>query len=303
MLGEIKNQIHPLSLVPIMAEKPWGSRQSSIFYPSDSQANWGEIFLAIRDFGLTSRVAHGPLADKPIHQISQNWGREFIDPPSPAGWPIPWTIWLERTGDKPGPVRAKSGPEFWRVLAADPDSWIGAGASPAEADWPQRLRRRLVEPGESFIFPAGLPQAQGPGITAIKVGLVKTGLKTLYDWKRRPDAWDYEPAPGFEVEITDSPLIALKEPPHEEGLALLGQGPGLEASVLTTSFHSFKGGRFSIVCPIKGQGRLNSTGAFPTLRLRPGAATIVPFGLGPYSIVSNTSLAALIFTVPKAEQG
>jgi hypothetical protein len=299
MLGDIKNQIYPLSLAPILAERPWGVKQRSIFFPDDQKANWGEIFLAIRDFGLTSRVTSGPLTGKPIHQIGQIWGREFLDPPGPAGWPLPFTVWLERTGEKPGPIRAKSGLEFWRILAAEPDSWIGAGEDPQEPAWPLRLKRRLVEPGDNFILPAGLPQAQGPGITAIKAGLAKIGDKTLSDWERQPDAWDYQSTPGFEIELSSEPLIYSRPPREAEGLTLLGQGPGIEANLLVTAFATFKGGRFSIVCPLKGQGRLNSSGAFPNLRLRPGAAAVIPMGLGPYSIVSNSSLSALVLTVPQ----
>ncbi|MDR2140899.1 MAG: hypothetical protein LBR11_03790 [Deltaproteobacteria bacterium] len=296
MLGELKNQIHPLSLSPIMAEKPWGPRQPSKFYPADAQAAWGEIFLAIRDFGLTSRVASGPLADQPIHKIAQNWGRELIEPPGSAGWPIPLTVWLERTGDQPGPVRVKSGPEFWRILEATPESWIGAGEDPNQSDWPQRLQLSLAEPGDNLIFPAGLPQAQGPGLTVIKAGLSGISLETLYDWGRRPDIWDYQNAPGVQVRRSNEPLLALGPDQGTEGLTTLGQMAGLEISLLRSTFQTLKGGRFAIICPISGQGRLNSSGVFPTNRLRLGGATLVPSGLGPYSIVSNSSLTALIFT-------
>ncbi|MDR1872445.1 MAG: hypothetical protein LBS60_11105 [Deltaproteobacteria bacterium] len=295
MLGELKSQIYPLSLTPILAEKPWGARRISIYHDPGSKAAWGEIFLAIKDFGLTSRVASGPLVGQGVHQVGRNWGAEFMDPPRPTGSPLPWTIWLERTGDKPGPVRVKTGPEFWYVLEAEPSSWIGAGLDPKQSQWPQRLARRVAEPSDAFIFPAGSPQAQGPGLTIIKAGLAKIDLATLYDWERQPDVWDYQPTPGLVIDLTTEPLTVLEPPDPTSELAVLGQLKGLEVKLLRSTFQSFKGGQFAIICPIKGQGRINSSGATPTLRLRPGGATIIPAGLGPHSIVSNSSLTALIF--------
>ncbi|MDR0548196.1 MAG: hypothetical protein LBI10_02105 [Deltaproteobacteria bacterium] len=298
MLGDIKNDIYPLPLTPILAEKPWGQKQASPFFSEPIEANWGEVFLAIRDFGLTSRVANGPLADKPIHQIGQTWGRELIDPPGSANWPLPLTVWLERTGDKPGPIRVKSGPEFWRVLWAEPDSWIGAGENPDFAAWPQRLRRIVVDADDTFIVPGGLAQAQGPGLTIFKVSLSKINVETLYDWERPPDVWDYQSG-GQPIPRDGEPLIVLRPPLSSEGLNLLAQLPSFEASLLEGAFQSFNGGRFAILCPIKGRGRLNSSGAFSSQRLTPGKAILIPAGLGPYSIVSPNALTAVILTIPK----
>ncbi|MDR1084191.1 MAG: hypothetical protein LBP22_04860 [Deltaproteobacteria bacterium] len=298
MLGELKNQIYPLSLTPIMSERPWGQRKPSAYYESDSQANWGEIFLAVRDYGLTSRIATGPLSGQPIHKIGQTWGRELADPPGAVGWPIPFTVWLERTGDGPSPVRVKSGPEFWLVLESDPDSWLGAGLEANQNSWPQKLSRRLTEPGEVLIMPAGLPHAQGPAMTVLKACPVKIGLETLYNWDRRPDAWDYQSPPGYQVPQTSEPPVFFNPLSKTDGYNLLAQGPGITVHLLNTTFQAFKGGRFSIICPIKGQGRLNSSGAFPTIRLRPGGATLIPSGLGPHSIVSNSSLSAVMFSGP-----
>ncbi|MDR1395565.1 MAG: hypothetical protein LBK52_05300, partial [Deltaproteobacteria bacterium] len=202
MLAELKNQIYPLGLVPMVSETPWGRRQSSVFAENNSQALWGEIFLAIRDFGLTSKIANGPLAGQPIHRVGQEWERALVNPPGEAGWPLPFTVWLERTGDQPGPVRVKSGPEFWYVLEGDHDSWLGAGLDPAQTQWPQKLKRFLAEPGEACLCPAGVPQAQGPGLTIFKAGLSKIGLETLWNWERRPDAWDYQSAPGYKVPLS-----------------------------------------------------------------------------------------------------
>ncbi|MDR1607198.1 MAG: hypothetical protein LBT38_02150 [Deltaproteobacteria bacterium] len=299
MLGELKNQIHPLPLSPIVAAKPWGRSQPSLFYEPDSSTSWGEVFLAIKDFGLISRIANGPLSGKGIHQIGQLWGRELIDPPGQTNWPLPLTIWLERTGDKPGPVRVKTGPEYWRVLSAEPDSWIGAGVDPNQSSWPQKLSRFSSEPGDSHIIPAGLPQALGPGLTVIKAGLVKIGLETLYNWERPQDIWDYQSAPDYKVPITNEPLINLDPPPTEDGFLLVGKTSGFEVRQLKTKFQSFDGGKFSIICPLSGQGRLNSSGPYPNLRLRPGSATIIPSGLGPHSIVSNSSITALCFSSTK----
>ncbi|MDR1576939.1 MAG: hypothetical protein LBT86_01740 [Deltaproteobacteria bacterium] len=299
MLGELKTQIYPLTLTAIMAEKIWGRRQASPFYEADPQAVWGEIFLAIKDFGLTSLVANGPLSGKPIHQIGQAWGQELINPPGTIKWPLPLTVWLERTGDKPGPIRVKSGPEFWRVLTTGPESWIGAGEDPNQPTWPQRLRRRLVDPGENYLFPAGLPQSMGPGLTVLKAGLSKIGLETLYDWERRQDIWDYQSDPGYQIPINDEPLAILEPSPSGEGLYPLLQGPKFEVHQLTTTFQNFSGGRFSIICPISGQGRLISSGLYPNLRLRLGSATLIPAGLGSHTIISNSCLTALLFTPSK----
>jgi hypothetical protein len=212
-----------------------------------------------------------------------------------TGWPIPFTVWLERTGDAPGPVRVKSGEEFWFILEAAPDSWLGAGTEPGQDHWPQKLKRHQVDPEEAFIIPAGLPQAQGPNLTVLKAGLIKIGLETLYNWDRKPDAWDYQSAPGYQVPLSQEP-IQIYEPLNPQGLTLIAQTPSLTSRHLCTTFQSFKGGHFYIICPIKGQGRLNSSGAFPTIRLRPGSATIIPAGLGPHSIVSNSSLTAILFS-------
>jgi hypothetical protein len=60
---------------------------------------------------------------------------------------------------------------------------------------------------------------------------------------------------------------------------------------------SVKGGRFGIICPIKGQGRINAGGPAPALKIRPGRAVLISAG-GPFSIVSRSSLSALILSVP-----
>jgi hypothetical protein len=41
---------------------------------------------------------------KPFHRAGQEWERALVHPPGEAGWLLPFTVWLERTGDQPGPV-------------------------------------------------------------------------------------------------------------------------------------------------------------------------------------------------------
>jgi mannose-6-phosphate isomerase class I len=188
-------------------------------------------------------------------------------------------------------VRALSGEELWCVLEAGVESWVAAGATP-DGPWPKRLKRSPVEAGDRFLMPPGLVRCQGPNLTVLKILPTGSMVQTLFDWDRPNDPWDYT-APPKPVEIADGGIRQLK-PVCEGRNRVLHRSPLYDVTLVNTSFSTAKGDRLSIICPIKGRARVQSTGgAQENLRLHPGQAVVIPAGLHRWSVESGTLVSYL----------
>ncbi|MDR1657483.1 MAG: hypothetical protein LBT47_08010 [Deltaproteobacteria bacterium] len=292
----IAAKLTPLALEPIVAEKPWGALAHTSFNaPSDAEnLRWGEIWLACEDFGLSSKVASGANRGHILAWFKINWGLGLVGHrPNPNLPTLPVSLRLERTGSEPGPVRVLSDDELWYVLEAGTESWVGAGSTSSEAPWPKRLKKNPVEPGDRFIMPPGLVNSLGPHMTVLKVLPTGSLVGTLYNWERPADLWDFTPPPK-EIPLVNTEPAPLK-PLCEGRDRILYQGPIYDLTLVKTSFTSAKGEGLSIICPIKGRGRVQVSGSKESLRLHPGQAVLLPAGLSRYSIDSGTLISYLHF--------
>ncbi|MDR2442686.1 MAG: hypothetical protein LBE31_04105 [Deltaproteobacteria bacterium] len=289
-------KLAPLPLAPIVAEKTWGTiAHTSFNTPSQAEnQKWGEIWLACEDFGLNTVVASGPYQGHIMGWFKANWGIGLTghrqNPNAPS---LSISLRLERTGAEPGPVRVLSNDELWYVLEAGTQSYVAAGTTSSEGSWPERLKKNSVEPGDRFLMPPGLVRAQGPNMTVLKVLPTGSLVATLYDWDRPPDLWDFTPPPR-DIPIRGTAPVALKTV-CEGRDRVLYQGPLYDLTLVNTSFSSGKGEKLSIICPIKGRGRVLSSGSNENYRLHPGQAVVLPAGLSRYSVESGTLISYLLF--------
>jgi mannose-6-phosphate isomerase class I len=295
-ISEKITEIAPLALEPLVTERSWGATGHSSFNgPAKAQGlKWGEIWLATEDFGLSSKVSSGPFEGNHLKFFRERWGAGFTGQISTEiKRVLNFSLRIERTGAEPGPVRVFSGEEFWYVLEAGLDSWLGLGTTSDEGPWPSRLNKVSVESGDRFLLPKGFVRAQGPNLTILKALVADSIVQTLYDWDRKPDVWGFTPPP-IDIDIENSALLPLKTI-CEGRNRLFYQGPFYSVKLINTDFVSDKGKKFSILCPVKGRGRIQVSGHPDNIRLNPGQAVVLPAGLGRYSIQSGTIISYLLF--------
>ncbi|MDR2366526.1 MAG: hypothetical protein LBF58_00180 [Deltaproteobacteria bacterium] len=297
--GAIITDVAPLPLAPIVTDKPWGSACHSAYnVPSKAEGlHWGVIWLATEDFGLVSKIASGPQAGQTLAQVKARWGPALTGPVDPAEGKkkqaLGASFRLERTGEEPGPVRALGADEFWYVMEAGPDSWLGAVTSPGEGPWPKRLKKIPLESGDRFLMPQGLAHCQGPSATVLKALPSNSFVDTVYDWDRAPDPWDFSPPPRpVPVVHTDLPYLYTVCSGRDR---ILYQGPRYTVTLVNTDFFTASGERMSLVCPVRGRGNVETSGVKETVRLHPGQATLIPAGIVRYSIKSSTIISYLWF--------
>ena len=289
----LQAKLTPVALAPIAIERPWGAKaHASWNFPAKADAlKWGEIWLACEDFGLETKIASGPHADKNLAWLKANWGLALTGHrPKESGPALTVSLRIERTGSEPGPARVMDGEELWYALEAGAESWIGS-SGPGEL--PKSLARTPMEPGDGFIVPPGLVRCQGPKLTVLKVLPTGSLVKTVHDWNRLPDPWGFSPPPK-DVEIREGAIQPLK-PVTERRDRLLHQGGLYEVALVKTGFATGRGDRLSLICPIKGRGRVQSAGNQETLRLNPGQCVLVPAAQSRWSVESGTLVAYLHF--------
>jgi mannose-6-phosphate isomerase-like protein (cupin superfamily) len=297
--GALTTNITPLPLAPIVATKDWGTVcHTSFNVPSKAEGLcWGEIWLASEDFGLVNKVASGPCSGFSLTSVKAHWGevltgqKDLKEAKNKNSLNVSFRI--ERTGDKPGPVRVLSGDEFWYVLEAGADSWRGADTSSEEGTWTQRLKKTTLEPGDRFLIPQGLVHCQGPSATILKVLPSHSMVQTIYDWERPPDPWDFiQPTKPLPIVHTDLPYLHTICSGRDR---ILYQGSQYTATLVNTNFFSATGEKMSLICPVKGRGSIETSGVKETVRLHPGQSVIIPAGIGRYSIKSSTIISYLLF--------
>ena len=289
----IQAKLAPVALAPIAIERPWGAvaRASWNFAAKADALKWGEIWLACEDFGLETKVASGPYEGRVPAWLKANWGLALTGHRADADAPaLTVSVRIERTGNEPGPARIMDGEEFWYVLEAGAESWVGScGPGPL----PKSLVKTPVELGDGFAAPAGLVRCQGPKLTILKVLPTGSLIQTVHDWNRPPDLWGFTPPPK-KLEAKDGELQPIK-PVAARRDGVLHQGDLYEAALVKTSFTTGKGDGLSLICPVKGRGRVQSAGSKETLRLNPGQCVLVPAAQSRWSVESGTLVAYIHF--------
>lgn len=289
----VQAQLHPVALEPIPAERPWGvEAHASWNFPSKADSvKWGEIWLAAEDFGLATKVASGPHKGRDPAWLLAKWGRGLVGYRERLEGPaLTASIRIERTGAAPGPVRAMDKEELWYVLEAGAESFL---AFSGDGQWPKCQKRLACESGDSLAIPAGLAACQGPRLTILKALPAGAMVQTIYNWDRPPDLWDFT-APPREVPLLGGEPRPLS-PVAERRERLIHQNDLYELKLVKTAFATGRGDGLSIICPVKGRGRLQSAGNPENLRLHPGQAYLVPAAQSRWSIESGTLVAYLHF--------
>jgi mannose-6-phosphate isomerase class I len=180
-------------------------------------------------------------------------------------------------------------------LEAGPENWSAAGTVDAKGDWPERLRRIVLDPGDRCLMPKGLVRAQGPSMTVLKVLPLGAKLLTVHDWGRRPDPFDFAPPAGG-IAPTNA-AVTPRFPENGGHDRILLRAPDFVISAFNADFRTSAGGVLTVLCPIKGSGRIMTSGVKESVRLRPGQAVIIPAGIGRYSLQSGTTISCLAFSL------
>jgi hypothetical protein len=279
-------------LVPTAVAKAWGSQARSAFdEPSQAEGvNWGEIWLASERLGVATLGESSSQGRQPLGWFRGQWGQALTGSKAPEFGPVlNFSVRLERTGGSPGPVRLASEDEFWHVAEAGPQAWFAAGLRQSAGSWNERLRKVSVEPADSFLMPKGVVMVQGPFMTVLKVLPLGAELQTLHDWGRRPDPFDFPP-PAAPIPQSDA-TVAARRHEAQARVNALHRHPNFTVTLFRTNSRTSAGEPLTVLCPVKGRGRLTASGSRESASLRPGQAVLLPAGLGPRAIESGTAIS------------
>lgn len=200
----------PIRFHPLLQPRPWGGRAlERLFHkPLPPQTPIGESWELVSLPGAESLVRDGPLADRSVSSLIDDWGGALLGGAALADGRFPLlikfldarehlSVQVHPKPDSDDPHGWKPGikHEAWYVLHAEPDAqlFIGfeAGVSPAQvaaaANTPRiatLLRKWPARRGDCFYLPSGTPHALGAGIVVAEVQTPSDVTYRLYDWER-----------------------------------------------------------------------------------------------------------------------
>lgn len=308
----------PLRLLPVFLTKPWAapSLPGPLGRILQAPPHTGEVWLA-SDRHQVTPIAGGPLDGLGLDQALARWPEHLLGPGRQG--PFPLLIKLLNVGqwlsvqvhpDDQAARRLENEPwgksEAWHILAAEPGAQMIHGlASGADREGlrraldqgrlPELLAKVSVKTGETYLVPAGVVHAPGPGLLMFEVQQASDVTYRFYDWDRLGQ--DGRPRPLHQ----DKALAVMQAtgpgrpwPPQQLS------GPPLEQVLLAQETHfrllrchlrasaplpAAQGPRLLLV--LEGKARLSWRGSEGPAELAPGQSWLLPAGLGPAGLQAD----------------
>jgi len=312
---------HLFQLEPQYRERVWGGQRLKAHRPPI-----GELWGAFDD----SRVLTGPHAGQSVGQIANDCGPAFLgrDVVSRFGSRFPLLIklldcadWLSvqvHPNDQQAEQLVGAGQfgktEAWHFLAVDENTSILAGVKPgttplalAAAIRTGRVldvaHRLEVEPGETYLIPAGTLHALGPGLLLYEVQQASDTTYRVYDWDR-PAGAGRQLHVEESVAVTNPTSMPVRTPrPSLQGTsaARTAQCPFFALDALQIADSPFLGneeGRTLSVLTVTA-GRVSVTCGDDTVQLARYDTALVAGTAGPYQLRAVDEPASVLrATVP-----
>jgi mannose-6-phosphate isomerase len=299
--------MHPVRLLPIFKERPWGVRDLSAWWPGvPADTPIGEAWFTADENAIAGGGTLGALIASDPRAVL---GRESSDGSLPLLVKLLFTserLSVQVHPDDPYAAvhhgsRGKT--EAWQVLEAAPSAELGlgfvrplskdeataaarSGAIEALLDW------RPTSTGDTWLVPARTVHALGAGLTILEVQEQSDITYRLYDYGR-PRELHLER--GFEVADLGRYAIENTHVPGDDGRTQLTacdhfrldswRSPGALAFTPGEPF-------FHLLVVTAGEGAVNGR---PT---RPGDVWLVPAASGPFALELDGGEAVVAYTSP-----
>lgn len=298
-------RLEPVFLAKVWAAPSLPSKLRRVFF---APAGTGEVWLASDRLHVTPAAA-GPLGGLGLDEITARWPGHLLGPGG-GGFPLLTKLlcvgdWLSvQVHPDDQAARAMEGEpwgksECWRVLAAEPGAEIVHGLTPgadrgrvaaatSEGTLVEMLAKVPARSGDTFLLPAGVVHATGPGLCIFELQQASDLTYRFYDWDRPGD--DGRPRPLHQQKALEvmrltgpgRPQAPRELQPAPARCRLLADDPHfalLEWEATAPCRLSFGGQRLRVLTVLAGTGALGEEGG-PGQDIAAGQTWVWPFGLG-----------------------
>jgi mannose-6-phosphate isomerase len=319
--------LYPMLMRPIFDPRPWGTLDLSPIYPSHRfEEKIGEAWLT----GNDSKVANGPLKEKTLAELSEQYGSALVGSAAKNQKQFPLLMKFLFPHEKlsvqvhPDDAGAQmigqpcGKTECWYVAQAKPGAQIGLGLKSGvtlpqfekainEQNAEELLNWVNVFPGEMIYVAGGTVHTLGPGSIIVETQQQSDTTYRLYDYGRPRELHLKEGLAAVKEKVTSGKV--LRPPP----LKLNGSRNSLSKMVAASHFmvdlYELKdeqifdtrdeSGRTSveILVAIEGCGIVEASGC-EAVTLAKGDAVVVPASVGKFQVRPQWSVQLLKSGVP-----
>lgn len=321
-------ELYPLLLRPQFHERVWGARSLAPIYSQEISTPVGEAWLT----GDECQVAHGPLRDRTLAELSREFGTDLLGEASPQDSRFPLLIKFLFPRDKLSVqvhpddenARRKGQPcgktECWYVHSAEPGSQVGLGLKPGttKAEVERAVRETRMEhllnwmdvrQGEMIYVDAGTVHTIGPGPVIVETQQNSDTTYRLYDYGRPRDL-HIEEALEAAKERTHAGKVVPAQSVTEKGRTQLNlvTSPSFIVDKFRLSqpwqFQRPRHAKRSVWCLVTtaGCGVLESEGAAP-VSFCAGEAVVVPASVEQFILKPQWELEFLCSSLPVEQVG
>lgn len=320
-------QLYPLLMQPKFDPRPWGTLDLSPIYPNHKFGEKiGEAWLS----GDDSKVANGPLAEKTLAQLSEQYQRELVGEAArdPKRFPLLLKFLFphEKLSVQVHPDDAQAlrvgqpwgKTECWYVAHAKPGAQIGLGLKPGataaqleEAIHQNRAEELLswvnVYSGDMIYVAGGTVHTLGPGSVIVETQQQSDTTYRLYDYGRPRELHLKDGLAAVKADAKSGKVVrpapeqirgsrSRREPLVAAPYFVVDMFEAKDPVELNTR-HDPSRSSVQILVAVEGCGVVETTGAEP-VTVAKGDAVVVPASVSRFSVRPQWTLEFLRAYVP-----
>lgn len=210
----METSLYPLKFKPILKDKIWGgSRLKTMLYKEISDANCcGESWEVSGLVGDESMIINGFLAENNLNELLEIYMTELVGEKNyekyGLGFPLlikfidaqdNLSVQVHPDDELAQRKYGQSGKtEMWHVIASEPGSglYVGFNKTVSKAQFEEAIANGTVEdvlqfypvqPGDTFMIPAGTVHAIGKGVLLAEIQQPSDITFRVFDWNRVDD--------------------------------------------------------------------------------------------------------------------
>ncbi len=210
----METSLYPLKFEPILKDKIWGgTRLKTLLYKEISDANCcGESWEVSGLMGDESMIINGFLAENNLNELLEIYMTELVGEKNyekyGLGFPLlikfidaqdNLSVQVHPDDELAQRKYGQSGKtEMWHVIASEPGSglYVGFNKTVSKAQFEEAIANGTVEdvlqfypvqPGDTFMIPAGTVHAIGKGVLLAEIQQPSDITFRVFDWNRVDD--------------------------------------------------------------------------------------------------------------------
>lgn len=210
----METSLYPLKFEPILKDKIWGgTRLKTMLYKEISPANCcGESWEVSGLVGDESMITNGFLAENNLNELLEIYMTELVGEKNyekyGLGFPLlikfidaqdNLSVQVHPDDELAQRKYGQSGKtEMWHVIASEPGSglYVGFNKTVSKAQFEEAIANGTVEevlqfypvqPGDTFMIPAGTVHAIGKGVLLAEIQQPSNITFRVFDWNRLDD--------------------------------------------------------------------------------------------------------------------